>query len=219
MTELQITLDFLRRLALNNNKAWFDANRREYEQAQMNFNAFLSEIIRDFEPVESLHGMTPKDFTFRINRDVRFSADKSPYKTNMGAALRQGGKNGRRMPYYIHLQPGDCFLGGGLYMPDSEQLKRIREQLAHNAREFEQILAAPDFVEQFGGLRGEKLKSAPKGYPAEHPAIDLLRHKQFLVMRSLSEREVTASDFAPQVIAAFKVMKPFNEYLNRVLGF
>lgn len=219
MPELQISLDFLRELATNNNKAWFDAHRREYEQAKHHFDALLVELIRNFEPIEDLHGMAPKDFTFRINRDVRFSADKSPYKVNMAAALGQGGKKGRRMPYYIHLQPGDCFLGGGLYMPDADQLRMIRAQIDHNASELAQIINAPDFVEQFGGLHGEQLKSAPKGYPPDHSAIALLKHKQFLAVRSLSERDVTAPDLVPQVIAAFKAMKPFNEYFNRVLGF
>jgi uncharacterized protein (TIGR02453 family) len=218
MPQLQITLNFLRQLAKNNNKAWFDAHRKDYDTAKLQFEALLEDLIMNFGPIEDLFGMSPKDFTFRINRDVRFSADKSPYKLSMSAALGQGGRKSHRLSYYVHLQPGECFLGGGIYMPEGDQLKLIRKQLAEDAREFKKVIAGKDFVKAFGGLSGEKLKTAPKGYPPDHPEIELLKHKQFLAIHNVSERDVTSAQFVPHVIGVFKAMKPFNEYFNRVLG-
>jgi uncharacterized protein (TIGR02453 family) len=218
MPQLQVTLDFLRKLAKHNNKTWFDAHRADYEQAKAHFEALLEDLVMRFDPIESLHGMTPRDFMYRINRDVRFSADKSPYKTNFAAVLGRAGRKSMRSAYYLHVQPGESFLGGGVYMPTPEQLKTIRTAIASNPSELQKISAAKDFVKYFGAMAGDKLKTAPKGFAPDHVAAELLKHKQFLVMHAVSEADVTAAGFAKHVIAVFKAMQPFNEYFNRVLG-
>ncbi|NJM41621.1 MAG: DUF2461 domain-containing protein [Anaerolineae bacterium] len=169
MPQLQVTLNFLRQLAKNNNKAWFDAHRKDYDAAKVQFEALLEDLIMNFSPIEDLFGMSPKDFTFRINRDVRFSTDKSPYKLSMSAALGQGGRKSRRLSYYLHLQPGECFLGGGIYMPEGDQLKLIRKQLADDAREFKKIIAGKDFVKSLRRPQRRKAKDCAKRLPARPP--------------------------------------------------
>jgi uncharacterized protein (TIGR02453 family) len=218
MPQLQVTFNFLRQLAQNNNKAWFDAHRADYAAAKLQFEALLEDLIMNFGPVEDLLGMSPKDFTFRINRDVRFSNDKSPYKTNMAASLGRGGKKSRHLSYYLHVQPGESFIGGGIYMPEGDQLKVIRKQIDEDPREFKKIIANKDFVKYFGGLSGDKLKTAPKGYAPDHPEIELLRHKQFLAVHPLKESDVTSTKFVPHMVSVCKAMKPFNEYLSQLLG-
>jgi uncharacterized protein (TIGR02453 family) len=218
MPQLQITFNFLRQLAQNNNKAWFDAHRKDYDAAKLQFEALLEDLVMNFGPVEDLIGMSPKDFTFRINRDVRFSNDKSPYKTNMAASLGRGGKKSRRLSYYLHLQPGESFIGGGIYMPEGDQLKIIRKQMDEDPREFKKMISNKDFVKTFGGLGGDKLKTAPKGYAPDHPEIELLKHKQFLVVHLLKESDVTSAKFVQHMVSVCKAMKPFNEYFNRLLG-
>ena len=218
MPQLKITLGFLRQLAQNNNRDWFTAHRADYDAAKLQFEALLEDFIMSFSPVENLMGMSPKDFMFRINRDVRFSSDKSPYKISMSASLGQGGKKSRRLSYYLQIQPDDCFMGGGLYMPEGEQLKLIRKQIDEDPRALKKIIADKDFVKYFGGLSGDKLKTAPKGYAPDHPEIELLKHKQFLAIRNVKESDVTSPKFVQNTISAFKAMKPFNEYLSGLLG-
>ena len=218
MPQLQVTFNFLRQLAQNNNKAWFDAHRADYAAAKLQFEALLEDLVMNFGPVEDLLGMLPKDMTFRINRDVRFSNDKSPYKTNMAAALGRGGKKSRRISYYLHVQPGESFIGGGIYMPEGDQLKLIRKQIDEDPREFKKIIGNKDFVKYFGGLSGDQLKAAPKGYPPDHPEIELLKHKQFLALHRLKESDVTSAKFVLHMVSVCKAMKPFNEYLNGLLG-
>jgi uncharacterized protein (TIGR02453 family) len=217
MPHLQVTFNFLRQLAQNNNKAWFDAHRADYAAAKLQFEALLEDLIMNFGPVEDLLGMSPKDFTFRINRDVRFSNDKSPYKTNMAASLGRGGKKSHRLSYYLHLQPGESFIGGGIYMPEGDQLKLIRKQIDEDPRELKKIITNKDFVKYFGGLNGEKLKTAPKGYPPDHAEIALLKHKQFLAIHRLKESDVTSAKFVPHMVSVCRAMKPFNEYLSQFL--
>ena len=218
MPHLQVTLKFLDQLAKNNNKVWFDAHRKGYDAAKLQFEVLLEDLIMNFGPIEDLVGMSPKNFTFRINRDVRFSNDKSPYKNNMAAALGQGGKKSRRLSYYLHLQPGESFIAGGIYMPEGDQLKLIRKQIDEDPRELKKIISNKDFVKTFGDLNGEKLKTAPKGFAPDHPDIELLKHKQFLALHPLKESDVTSAKFVAHIVTVCKAMKPFNEYFNRALG-
>jgi uncharacterized protein (TIGR02453 family) len=218
MPQLHLVLDFLRQLKVHNDKTWFEAHRADYELARTHFEAFVEDVIMNFSPIEDVRGLSPKDCTFRIYRDVRFSNDKSPYKTNMAAVVGRGGRKSTRLPYYIHIDPEGSFLGGGVYMPTPEQLKRIRHQIDDDARELKKITGNKDFVKQFGGLTGERVKTAPKGYAADHPDIDLLRYKQFLAAHNLSEDDVLSPRLVSHVITVFKTLKPFNEYFNHLLG-
>lgn len=154
---------------------------------------------------------------FRIYRDVRFSKDKSPYKTHWSGSFKRASKY-RRGGYYFHIEPGNqSFIAGGFWAPNKEDLARIREEIAQAPDEFREIIETKTFVDTFGSLQGEQLKSAPKGYDKDHPAIDLLRYKQFIVVKPFSDEEVLRSDFVEVVNAVFQKMRPFFDYMSEVL--
>jgi uncharacterized protein (TIGR02453 family) len=213
--------DFLSALKKHNNKVWFDAHRADYEAAKQDVEEFIEAVIDEFRPIEDFENLTPKDCLFRINRDMRFSQDKSPYKINFGASLALGGRHSRRMPYYIHLQPGnESLLAGGLYLPTPEQIGKVRAAIAADSRPLRKILRGKAFVENFGVITDEtagRLKTAPKGYGRDHPDIDLLQFKQWSVMHPLTDKEVLAPDLLPRTIKVFKALKPLNDWLNAIL--
>lgn len=212
----QATLDFLSDLTENNNRDWFDANRKNYEAAKKNVEAFVGELLEGmiaFEP--ALAGINAKNCTFRIFRDVRFSKDKTPYKTNMGAYISKGGKSSPMAGYYLHIQPGGAFIAGGIYAPPADVLKNIRQEIDYNTAEFKDILNDKTFKKLFGELEGEKLKTTPKNYAKDHPEIEFLKHKSFLMVHQVSDKQVTAKDFAKTVTSTFEAMLPLNNFLNR----
>jgi uncharacterized protein (TIGR02453 family) len=215
---LQVTLDFLSQLTDNNNKAWFDAHRAEYGRARSAFEAAVEDIIRGFEPIDDLGFVTPKQCMFRINRDVRFSKDKSPYKTNMSAVIARGGRKGDGRSYYLQIGPGSSFMGGGLYDVDRIRLDNVRRHIVNDAAPLRALIADPQFVRAFGGLQGEQLKTAPQGYDREHPDIDLLRYKQFLATQSLSDELVASDGFVDHVLKVFATLKPFLVYMDEAAG-
>jgi uncharacterized protein (TIGR02453 family) len=211
------TFDFLTGVKCNNNRDWFIANRPAYLEAKENFESFVQELINNiilFEPI--MKGLEAKNCTFRINRDVRFSNDKSPYKTNFGAFMVRGGKkNGDRYAgYYFHIEPGKSMMAGGAYIPPSPWLSAIREKISDSADEFLEITQAKDFIKYFGTIDGEKLKTAPKGYPSDHPHIELLKFKSYLVVNEVPDKMVLSNGFFDYAIKVFKAMKPLNDYLN-----
>lgn len=167
---------------------------------------------------ESLAGLNPRKQAFRIYRDVRFSKDKRPYKMNMGAGFSAHGKMEQEPGYYIHIEPGNCFVAGGLYMPDSENLAKVRQEIDYNAEAFLKILKDKKFKKYFSGLDDfDKVKTAPKGYPKDHPYIDLLKNKSFVVSHSFSDRQVLDKNFVKQVAKVCKALKPLNDFLKRAL--
>jgi uncharacterized protein (TIGR02453 family) len=211
------TIEFLSKLKKNNDREWFNKNRKEYEAARDNFGKFVQEVIEKivkFDPI--LKGLEAGQCIFRINRDTRFASDKSPYKTNFGAFIVRGGrKNGDKFTgYYIHIEPGGSFIAGGAYMPPSPWLTAIRENISTNPGKFKKILAEKEFIRFFGQLRGDKLKSAPRGYAADHPQIELLKHKSYLVMNNLKDQDVLKPGFQDYVVDASRAMKPLNDFLN-----
>lgn len=212
------TLEFLKKLNLNNNRDWFLENKSEYLKAKNNFETFAEKILNkviENDPI--MEGLEIKNCVYRINRDIRFSNDKSPYKTHLGAFMVRGGKqNGDRYAgYYFHVEPGNnSMIAGGAYIPPSDWLKAIRENIAENGDKLLSILEKSDFKKMFGSLDGEKLKSAPKGFPKDHPYIDLLRMKSFLVVRMISDKELLSDDCLKLVNKATKLIKPFNDFLN-----
>lgn len=211
------TLDFLVDLRCNNDRDWFIKNRSRYDSARSNYESFIQEIIDRisiFEPI--LKGLEAKTCIYRINRDIRFSNDKTLYKTHFGAFIVRGGrKNGDRFPgYYVHVEPGNSMIAGGAYMPPSPWLSAIRERIDENGEKLLKITCHKDFKRIFGKIEGEKLKSAPKGYGRDHPFIDLLRYKSFLAFRNISDREITGSGSADLIIEACKAMIPFNDFLG-----
>ncbi len=206
-------IDFLKDLTANNQREWMQENKKRYEVAKTEFKSTVASLISgiaDFD--ESVEGLEPKDCIFRINRDIRFSKDKSPYKTNFGAAMMEGGKKTSNPTYYLHIQPGKSFVAGGVYMPEPDNLKKIRQEIDYNPQELRDIVKEEQFRTLFGEMTGESLKTAPKGYPKDHPNIDLLRMKSFLVSRDLTDKEVLSKDFVSKITEMYHVIHPFNQY-------
>ena len=213
----QSTFDFLKKLKKNNNREWFNANRPQYEAAKAEFEKFIQAVIDSitrFEPI--LKGLEASSCIFRINRDIRFSNDKSPYKAHMGAFIVKGGrKNGDKFAgYYVHIEPGASMIAGGAYVPPAPWLNAIREKIDQEPEKFIKILKQKDFVLVFGELQGEKLKRTPKGYAQDHPHAELLKHKSYLVVNSPTDKEVMDPGYLNHVISVAKAMKPLNDFLN-----
>jgi uncharacterized protein (TIGR02453 family) len=211
------TLTFLTKLKKNNNRDWFEKNRPQYEAARANMEAVVSKLLVSmaaFEP--AIARLEAKKCLFRINRDVRFSKNKSPYKTNFGASINPGGKNAPGPGYYIHVEPGDSFLGGGIYMPDPATLASVRQEIDYDLPGFEKILKDKKFKKIFGGLETvEKLQRPPKGYDESNPALEYLKEKHFIVSHVLSDTDLLSKNLVKKATEAFAAMKPFNLFLAR----
>lgn len=216
----QNTLDFLADLRENNTREWFEANRKRYEAAKKDIEQGVNQLIAGvaaFDP--NIVGLEAKAVMFRIFKDVRFSKDKSPYKTNLGAWIAGGGKNSMFAGYYLHVEPdGKSFLAGGSYMPPANVLKAIREAIDYDHEGLQEILDEKAFKKNFGTLGGEVLKTTPKGYEKDHPAIDLLRHKSFVVTHAASDKEITSAAFVAKATDIFKSMYPLTQFLNRAIA-
>lgn len=213
------TFQFLSALRKNNSKAWFDENRSVYAGCKHEFETFISIVISEIARFDRESAQTTaKASIFRINRDIRFSNDKQPYKPNFGAFVAKGGRNGSRAGYYVHIEPGACFLAGGIYMPPAPVLKALRNEIFSNVDEFREIITAPDFVRHFGTeLSGEKLRSAPRGFPKDFPEMDYLRYKHYTVLKSEPDAVYQHSQFIGEVVTVFSTMAAFNLFLNRAL--
>lgn len=210
------TLKFLKELSKNNNKEWFEKNRKRYENAQTEIKAFIAEWIKNYgKKDESIAHLDPKKCIFRINRDVRFSANKSPYKNNLGAYLTKGGKNTNLAGFYLHIEPNNCFFGAGNYMPMPDQLSKIRQEIDYNFSDFKKIVSSKKFKDNFGDLSEEnKLKRPPKGYDENNEAIEYLKLKGFTVFKKITDEEITAKDFVKTITDLSTAVKPFIDFLN-----
>jgi uncharacterized protein (TIGR02453 family) len=211
------TIEFLSKLKNNNEKDWFDLNRKLYNDARTNFDSFIQSLINDitvFDPI--IKGLEARSCIYRINRDIRFSNDKSPYKTNLGAFIVRGGKkNGNKFAgYYIHIEPDNSMIAGGAYMPPAPWLSAIREKINDNPEELLKITKEKDFQKYFGKIEGDKLKTAPKGYPPDHPYIDLLKFKSYLVVNEVTDANILQKNYFDHVINVTHAIKPFNDFLN-----
>ena len=212
------TLSFLADLKLNNERDWFIKNRKRYEEAKINYESFVQSIIDEisqFDP--TLRGLGVRFCTYRINRDIRFSNDKSIYKTYMGAFIVKGGKKfgDRFAGYYVHIEPGNSsMIAGGAYVPPMPWLTAIREKIDEQGEELIRILGDKDFIRYFGVIEGEKLRSAPKGFSRDHKYIELLKMKSFLVSKTFEDPVVTGKDCYDSIIEACRIMKPLNDFLN-----
>ena len=214
--DLKPTLKFLTALKRNNNRTWFKAHRAEYEAASLAFEGFVGALIDELRPTEGLGGLTAKDCIFRIYRDIRFSKDKTPYKTHMGAYIAPGGRKLMKMGYYVQVSPGDSMIAGGLHEPEPKQLDKFRQTVARDATPFRKIIGAKTFRDYFGEIGGEKLKTAPRGYPKDHPEIDLLRMKQITAHHPMPDDELLSKDVVKKTVAGFRMMKPFLSYLGSI---
>lgn len=213
------TIDFLKSLKKNNNKPWFDENRKQYETAKSDFETLVQKAIQSLSKIDEQYSLLkPKDCMFRINRDVRFSKDKSPYKTNFGAGFTIGGKKSNLAGFYIHIEPGSMFIGGGLWMPEADAIKKIRQEIDYNFPVFKKIISEKKMVTQFGNLSQEnKLVNAPKGYEIDNVAIEYLKLKSYTVGSSINDEDAISEKFEKQIEVLFNTMNPFIAFLNRAM--
>lgn len=216
----QSTLKFLKDLSKNNNKNWFELHRNNFETAKLDFLELITVVISGTASFDKPIGeLQPKNCTFRINRDVRFSKNKAPYKNNMAGYFNKAGKKGIGAGYYLHIQPGVSFAAGGIWMPEPEVLSKIRQEIDYNLPEWKKILTNSTFKKSFteGLQNNEKLSRPPKGYEINNPAIEFLKMKSFVVSRKFTDAEVLNKSFAGEVVKTFKTMKPMLDFFNRAI--
>ncbi len=213
-------LKFLKAISKNNNREWFEKNKPKYIAVKLEFEDFLEQLHKELLKFdESLGGINPRKLAFRIYRDVRFSKDKRPYKVNMGAGMSEHGKMEQEPGYYIHIEPGKSFVAGGMYMPDNEKLAKIRQEIDYNTKGFQKILDDKKFKKLFPALGDfDKLKTAPKGYPKDHPNIDLLKYKSYIVSHSFTDAEVANKNFVKKVAEACRSAKSLNDFLKEAIA-
>ncbi len=215
------TLEFLRELKANNNKEWFDANRKRYEKVKSDYLALAADLLESMKKIDpALEMLTAKDCIFRINRDIRFSADKSPYKTNLGIVLQPGGKRMSRAAYYFHIEEGASFAGGGLWMPESALLLKVRKEIHYFFPDLTEILEKPDFKKYYGALdieEGQKLSRPPKGFEADDPAIEFIKLKSFTTSAPISDDLLTSKNLVENISVRLEALKPFIQFINRGL--
>jgi len=215
------TFQFLKDLEKHNDRDWFKKNKPRYEQAKAEFEIFIDALISEITKFDkSIAHNKAKNCVFRIYRDIRFSKDKSPYKTHFGAHITATAKKSEvhsRAGYYIHIGPGESMLAGGAYLPESTWLKAIRQEIHYNSKEFKKILNNKSFKRFFGEMEGEKLKTTPKDYPADHPEIELLKYKSFLATHKLKDSQIVAEDLIKHAATVFKALYPFDRFLNGTL--
>lgn len=211
-------LQFLSELKDNNNREWFAENKQQYEKARQQVLDFVDNLILGMVKIDkSFTGLTAKDSLFRIYRDVRFSKDKSPYKTNFGAYLVPGGKKSSRAGVYLQIAPGDSFIAGGSYAPPADILKKIRYEVYNNITEFKEIIQSKEFVKNFGELAGSKLVRPPVGFPADFADIELLKFKDYIVFSKIEDKMIASPQLTNHILNLVKIMKPFDDFLNRAI--
>lgn len=215
------SLQFLDDLKANNNRDWFLENKRRYEIFKKDYQQLVGDFLDAMKPLDpSLELLEIKNCTFRINRDIRFSKDKSPYKDHIGVWLSSGAKGKNRSGYYVHIARAGSFIAGGCYCPEAEDLKKIRLEITYFHEDLEAILKEKSFQKEFGDFdRNESnlLKNPPRGYEKDHPAIELLKLKSFETSQKFDIEEVTKGDFVAKMTKKLIVLKPLNDFINRAL--
>ncbi len=211
----QPTLIFLTDLAENNNREWFTTNRKRYDNAKKELENIVAQSLAGLAAFESWPQTEVKDCIFRINRDVRFSKNKDPYKKHLSAAFGPGGRHSGRIDYYLHIQPsGESLLGAGMWNPTPQQLAKFRQELDFNPAELKNIIDTPTFKSYFPQTWGESLSRIPKGYDEKHPEAELLKRKQLFFMHKFSDEEIVNPDFAANFVNGCAIIKPYCDYLN-----
>jgi len=211
---MQQTFDFLTALADNNHREWFQANKATFDAAEAEFKAMAQTVYELVQQHDVLQEKSLK--VFRIYRDVRFAKDKSPYKINRSFTFSRAGAT-RRGGYYLHVQPGGSFLAGGFWQPNAQDLAHIRKQLAQDHEGLQQVVNDAEFKDYFGTLTGDQVKTAPKGFSKDHPAIHFLRHKGYILQRKFTDAEVLDANFAQAAADGFARMRPFLDCMTELL--
>lgn len=217
------TLKFLKNLTKNNNREWFEKNRKNYEATKTDVIQLIDCVIKQLGKKDpTIASLNAKDCLYRINRDIRFSKDKSPYKKNIAASLIKGGKKSDFGGYYIHIEPGGkSFIGGGKYQADPDMLRKIRQEIDYNWEEFRSIIRSKKFVSVYGDLDKSpelSLSREPKGYEKDNPAIDYIKLKSWIAMIELTDEELTNKDLVKKITAAFDALQPLLNFLNRAIA-
>lgn len=209
-------LSFLESLAAHNQKEWMDEHRSTYQALRKEFIALVDEVLSELQAVDpGLHGLEAKSLIYRINRDVRFSKDKAPYNPWFSAMLAEGGRHSEQAGYYLRIQAGNqTVVGGGLYCPTPEQLRKMRQEIDYNAAELREIVQQSSFRDTFGSIQGEMLSRAPKGYASDHPNLELLKLKDYIALRTFTDEEVKAPGFVDELKRSLKSLQPFIDFLN-----
>lgn len=208
--------DYLQKLKKNNHRDWFNDNKATYQKELEQVELFAEALLRELNKHDEIETPSGKKSLHRIYRDIRFSNDKTPYKTNWSGNFKRATKY-RRGGYYFHLEPGNSYLAGGFWAPNAPDIKRVRDEIAFDAAPIRKILKSKTFTNTFGALQGEQLKTTPKGFDAAHEAIDLLRYKQFLLIKRFTDKEVLSDSFLNEANTTFKNMRPFFDYMSEVL--
>ena len=209
-------LEFLKLLKKNNNREWFAAHKERFLLEQQKMVDFADALLFEMNKHDVLETLSGKKSLYRIYRDTRFSKDKTPYKTNWAGGFQRATKK-RRGGYYFHIEPGNSFVSGGFWGPEPKDLKRIRDEFAYDAAPMRKILKSKSFINTFGNLKGEQIKTSPKGFSSDNAAIDLIRYKQFLLVKKFTDKEVMNDKFVNQVNDTFKKMRSFFYYMTEVL--
>lgn len=210
------SLDFLNLLRDHNERDWFGINKPAFETEQQKMEVFADALLAELNKSDVIETPSGKKSLYRIYRDTRFSKDKTPYKTHWSGSFKRATKY-RRGGYYFHIEQGNSFLAGGFWGPSKDDLKLIRENIAFDTAPLREILQSRSFVSTFGELRGEQLKTTPKGFPADHEAIDLLRYKQFLLIRRFTDEEILNEGFLFAAVETFRNMRPFFDHMTEIL--
>jgi uncharacterized protein (TIGR02453 family) len=210
------TLKFLKDLHKNNNRPWFEAHRKQYELVKEDFLLLTEKLIAGIAAFDKpIALLKAKECTFRINRDVRFSKDKSPYKNNIAGYFNRNGKKGNGAGYYLHIEPGNSFAAGGIWMPEPKDLIKIRQEIDYSFDDWKKIISNPSFKKTFTeGIKGEALVRPPKGYDDDNPAIQYLKQKSFIVSKPFTDAQVQSKTFVKEVANTFKVMKSLVDFVN-----
>jgi uncharacterized protein (TIGR02453 family) len=215
---LQLSQQFLSELKNNNNREWFNDNKEKYLEAKEEFAFYIDSLIPKIKEFDAdIDVFSSQECVFRIFRDVRFSKDKSPYKPNFGAFIARGGRKSPFAGYYIHIEKGESFLGGGVYQPQPPALFAIRNAIYENPSKFKKILKKPEFAARFKSLYGEKLKNGPRGFDKDFPDLEFLKHKHFIVTSPVEDSSFNAMNSQETVLDIMKVQMPFNHYLNQII--
>lgn len=216
--DFKMIFEFLIDLRFNNNKPWFKENNDRYQKAKSGFEQFTDTLIPKLKQLDdSIDVTSSKECVFRIFRDVRFSKNKEPYKINFGAFISKGGRKSPFAGYYIHIEPDKSFIGGGIYMPESNILKAIRTEIYENIEEFKRIISNSNFNKYFPEIYGDKLKMAPKGFPKDFKDIDLLKYKHYAVAYPVENSFWFEDTLYENIMDILGAQYPFNKFLNRAV--
>lgn len=215
-----LTFKYLKNLKANNHKEWFDSNRDQYELVRKEFIDFVQSVLDELAKIDnSLEGQKAKDSVFRINRDVRFSKDKTPYKTNFSAVISSGGRKFTGAGFYISIEPGNkSYLGGGIWQPETKMLSAIRQEIDYNFVGFKKIILKKTFAETFPELYKDSLKTMPRGYEIENPAAEFLKLKSFVYGSSVKDSVVNSDKYFKQIVSSYKTILPFFNFLKHAVS-